>query len=162
MNVYVLWTRWGPFGREGQHQKTPYLTKEEAVAEFKSIFKAKTGNVWETHKESFEVKLGRYEILEKAQHPKDTIIKNFDFLKSDVESQLPVEVLDVLKLVCNYKYLSKVYKDTRMDMPLGQIPQSRIEEARNILKETSELIDTYSDYSVSYSDRSKIAQSKGM
>lgn len=154
-----MWTRWGPFGKEGQHQKTPYLSKEEAVAEFKSIFKSKTGNPWETHKESFQAKPGRYEIFEKAKHPRDTIIKNFDFLRSNVESQLSSEVLDVLKLVCNFNYLSKVYKDAKVDMPMGQIPQSRIQEAKDILNETSKLIDTYQELKICFTDRAKITES---
>jgi Tfp pilus assembly protein PilE len=47
-----------------------------------------------------------------------------------------------------------------MDMPMGQIPQSRIEEARALLKETATLIDTYNILKQSYSDRTKIVESK--
>lgn len=161
MNVYILWTRWGPFGQEGQHQKTPFLTKEEAVTEFKSIFKSKTGNAWDLHRESFETKPGRYEIMKIVHHPRDIIIENFDFLSTTVPSELPLEVSNIMKLICNYTYLSRVYNDTNVDMPLGQIPQKRIEEARQILKDTYELIKTYSVLKIFYSDRAKIQESKG-
>ncbi|KAL7332977.1 hypothetical protein PS15p_201946 [Mucor circinelloides] len=160
LSVYILWTRWGPFGQEGQHQKTPFLTKEEAVVEFKSIFKAKTGNNWEDHETSFEPKPNRYEILKISHHPKDTIIKNFDFLDTSVPSNLTREISNVMKLICNYTYLSRVYSDTRIDMPLGQIPQKRIEDARDLLNETYELIKTYSQLKVCYSDKAKIQESK--
>ncbi|KAK4515576.1 uncharacterized protein ATC70_010527 [Mucor velutinosus] len=160
LSVYVLWTRWGPFGQEGQHQKTPFLTKEEAVVEFKSIFKAKTGNNWEGHDTSFEPKPNRYEIMKIAHHPKDAIIDNFDFLDSSVPSDLTEEIANVMKLICNYTYLSRVYSDTRIDMPLGQVPQKRIEDARDLLNETYELIKTYKQLKSCYSDKAKIQESK--
>ncbi|RCH89506.1 hypothetical protein CU098_003095 [Rhizopus stolonifer] len=160
LDVYILWTRWGPFGKEGQHQKTPYLTKEEAVQEFKAIFKAKTGNVWDDHRTSFTIKPGRYEIIQKAQHPKDTIIEDFDFLKSDKPTQLSAEVLNLMKIICNYDYLSRVYTNTQIDMPLGQIPQKCIEEARGILREVKALINTYRGLNNCYSDKAKLLESK--
>lgn len=159
--MYVLWTRWGPFGQEGQHQKTPFLTKEEAVVEFKAIFKSKTGNNWEDHTASFEPKPNRYEIMKIAHHPKDTIIKNFDFLRTTVFSDLNEEISNVMKLICNYTYLSRVYSDTHIDMPLGQVPQKRIEDARDLLNQTYELIKTYKQLKDCYSDKAKIQESKG-
>ncbi|KAI9485554.1 MAG: poly polymerase catalytic domain-containing protein [Benjaminiella poitrasii] len=160
LDVYILWTRWGPFGREGQHQKTPFFTKEKVVDEFKSIFKAKTGNAWGTHHDSFEVKPGRYEIMHKADHPKDVIVDNFGFLESKVPTELPFEIFNLMKLICNYHYLSRVYSDTNVDMPLGQIPQSRIEKARTILKDTLEMINIYNELRKNYSDKSKTLESK--
>lgn len=159
--MYILWTRWGPFGEEGQHQKTPFLTKEEAITEFKSIFKSKTGNAWEVHRDPFKTKPGRYEIMKIVRHPRDTIIDNFDFLSTIVPSELPMEASNIMKLICNYTYLSRVYKDTNIDMPLGQIPQKQIEEARQILKDTYKLIENYSVLRSCYSDRAKIQESKG-
>ncbi|CEP17999.1 hypothetical protein [Parasitella parasitica] len=160
LSVYILWTRWGPFGSEGQHQKTPFLTKEEAVTEFKSIFKAKTGNEWDNHEVSFEAKPNRYEIMKVSHHPKDTIIKNFDFLETFVPSNLPSELFDAMKLICNFTYLSRVYSATQIDMPLGQVPQKRIEDARILLNETSELVKTYNELKVCYTDKAKIQESK--
>ena len=44
--MIVLFTRWGRIGDIGQFQKTPFGTKEDAIAEFKKIFKSKSGNDW--------------------------------------------------------------------------------------------------------------------
>ncbi|KAG0800420.1 hypothetical protein G6F22_002250 [Rhizopus arrhizus] len=140
LDLYVLWTRWGAFGEEGQHQRTPYLTKEEAVAEFKSIFRSKTSNAWEDLS-LFEAKPGKYDLLKESEHPKDMLLNDFDFMASSTPSYLPSGVLNAMKLICNYQYLSKVYKDTMIDMPLGQVPQKRIEEARQLLIEAKELND---------------------
>lgn len=42
----MLFNRWGRVGDSGQHQRTPYNDPSTAAAEFKKIFKSKTGNEW--------------------------------------------------------------------------------------------------------------------
>jgi hypothetical protein len=160
LNLYVLWTRWGGYGHEGQHQKTPYLKMEEAIAEFKSIFKAKTANLWEDRLTSFVHKLGRYQLLNISHHPSDKIIENFDFMVSDIPTQLPREVVDVMKLICNYTYLSRVYSDSNIDMPLGQVPQRTIEQARQMLKDVVHMSEKRQEAMKNYSDRTKLHEAK--
>ena len=43
-DLFLLTTRWGRFGDTGKFQRTPFESKEAAVVEFKSVFKAKTKN----------------------------------------------------------------------------------------------------------------------
>ncbi|KAI8983506.1 hypothetical protein BDB01DRAFT_126676 [Pilobolus umbonatus] len=135
LDVYVLWTRWGYFGCEGAHQRTPYPKKEDAVAEFKTIFKSKTGNVWNTRKTSFVIKPKRYQFQVERSHPKDNVIENFDFIETSISSNLPRGTADIMKLICNYQYISRVYKDTNIALPLGQIPQATLERGVALLKE---------------------------
>ena len=45
-DMYILFTNWGRIGDDGQYQQTPFPTKDEAVKEFKKIFRSKTGNQW--------------------------------------------------------------------------------------------------------------------
>lgn len=160
LDLYVLWTRWGSYGDEGQHQKTPYLTLEEAVAEFKSIFRSKTGNHWEDRLTNFQQKQGRYELLKTSKHPRDTIIKNFDFLDSKLPLQLPSEVADLMKLSCSFKYLSKVYSASSIDMPLGQIPQKTLDRAQQILKDVADMSKRSLEASSHYTDRAKVQEAK--
>lgn len=47
----MLFNRWGRVGDKGQHQRTPYNDAHMATAEFKKIFKSKTGNEWENKEE---------------------------------------------------------------------------------------------------------------
>jgi poly [ADP-ribose] polymerase/centrosomal protein CEP128 len=49
-DLYILFTRWGRIGDEGQFQRTPFPEKEEAVKEFTKIFRSKTGNLWKNAK----------------------------------------------------------------------------------------------------------------
>ncbi|KAJ6648044.1 Poly [ADP-ribose] polymerase tankyrase [Pseudolycoriella hygida] len=46
--LIVLFTRWGRVGDEGQYQRTPFPSVEDAMKEFKKIFRSKTGNAWDT------------------------------------------------------------------------------------------------------------------
>jgi hypothetical protein len=128
-------------GDEGMHQRTPYLTKEEAAAEFKFIFKSKTNNHWEKRNIDFTRVPGRYDILKTFTHPKDTIIKNFDFTSSRVPSQLSSSNLNLMKLICNFDYFSAVYNNVQIDMPFGQIPYKIIKEAQDILNKILEITD---------------------
>ena len=44
--MYILFTNWGRIGDDGQYQQTPFPNEDEAVKEFKKIFRSKTGNQW--------------------------------------------------------------------------------------------------------------------
>src|SRR5690606_16772642 len=46
-DVYILFTRWGRVGTDGQYQQTPFSKLDDAKKEFCSIFKSKSGNLWE-------------------------------------------------------------------------------------------------------------------
>ena len=45
-NLFIIWTRWGETGTEGQYQRTPFQSLELARLEFHRIFKQKTGWKW--------------------------------------------------------------------------------------------------------------------
>ncbi|CAO3595612.1 unnamed protein product [Absidia cylindrospora] len=135
LDLYVLWTRWGAFGEEGMHQKTPYLTQEEAVAEFKSIFKSKTGNAWE-QRTDFVEKPGRYQLIKARDPAKDAILDNVDvnFIHNEIQpTALPNNLHNTMKLFCNFSTLKNAYKNISLDIPIGQIPPESIREATAIL-----------------------------
>lgn len=46
-DLYILWTRWGRIGDEGQFQRTPFPTLLAAQMEFAKVFRQKSGNKWE-------------------------------------------------------------------------------------------------------------------
>jgi len=77
--VYILFTRWGRIGENGQYQQTPFGSKEECIKEFCKIFKEKSGNTWE-NKEHFEKKVKKYQLLKFVQKPKvEDFVKEIDF-----------------------------------------------------------------------------------
>lgn len=62
--VYILYTRWGRIGSDGQNQQTPFATLEEAKKEFSKVFKEKTGNEWTTDiQDTFGKKPKKYQLI---------------------------------------------------------------------------------------------------
>ncbi|KAI9315378.1 poly polymerase catalytic domain-containing protein [Dichotomocladium elegans] len=131
LDVYVLWTRWGAFGEDGMHQKTPYLIKDEAVAEFCSIFRSKTGNIWGT---KFVTKPGRYELIRALPKRKQEILKEFSFFSASAKSELHPSLSNAMHLFCNLEALQNAYKNLQLDIPVGHIPQRLIDEGYRIMK----------------------------
>ncbi|CAO3639521.1 unnamed protein product [Cunninghamella echinulata] len=147
LEVYVLFTKWGTFGDRGSewHQKTPYQDKESAINEFKSIFKAKTGNHWEDRSTNFVPQPGKFELI-KAKQTKDDIVSESDFqVDETVPSQFSNGLVQTMHTFCSIADLKRGYKQLQMDLPIGQIPQSSIDEAISILKELEPLIRQYED-----------------
>lgn len=142
LDVYVLWTRWGAFGEEGMHQKTPYLTKEEAVAEFKSIFRSKTGNHWEDRNE-FVRKPGRFELIHAKPPRKPVILKNFNFLDTAAKSKVAPAINEAMQVICNFGLLNEGFRNLQIDIPAGQIPQQSIDRAFEILQEIEKTCEIY-------------------
>ncbi|TMW68079.1 hypothetical protein Poli38472_007751 [Pythium oligandrum] len=50
-DLYVVFTNWGRIGEEGKFQNTPFHSAEDAIVEFKKIFRSKTGNHWKDRHE---------------------------------------------------------------------------------------------------------------
>lgn len=103
-DVYILWNRWGRIGEQGAFQRTPYNTKEEAISEFRKIFKKKSGNVWEERDSKllyiileFEQKHGKYLLLKfkstKASY--SDFLKPFDLTVSP-KSLLATEIYSII------------------------------------------------------------------
>lgn len=65
--LFLLFTRWGRIGDQGQYQRTPFSSLTEAVVEFSKIFKAKTGNdygeVVVKKSKAFEAKIKKYALV---------------------------------------------------------------------------------------------------
>lgn len=128
-------------GDEGMHQKTPYLTKDEAVAEFKSIFKSKTGCAWED-RSNFVEKPGRYQLIKARDPTKDAILDNVDlqFTHNELQpTKLSKGLYDTMKLFCNFDTLITAYKDIHLGIPIGQIPSESVIEATTILNRLQEI-----------------------
>ncbi len=98
--MYILFTNWGRIGDTGQYQQTPFPTKEEAVKEFKKIFRAKTGNKWQEVNIFFEVHEKKYRLIPREDRRKGPQLKKLeiDLKKSSRPSQLPE---DLQKLMTN-------------------------------------------------------------
>ncbi|XP_057309492.1 poly [ADP-ribose] polymerase tankyrase-like isoform X2 [Hydractinia symbiolongicarpus] len=103
--LWILFNKWGRIGLRGQHQQTPYYTADEAVAEFKKIFKSKTGNDWEDI-DTFAKKPKKYLLIRNEHNPEKMlqhhkqVLKPFD-LKNSAQSKLPKELEEFMKPICD-------------------------------------------------------------
>jgi len=59
-DLYIVFTRYGRIGEDGMNQWTPFAKLEEAIKEYSTIYKQKTGNVLG---EPFEKKDKKYVVL---------------------------------------------------------------------------------------------------
>ncbi|KAJ3139800.1 hypothetical protein HK100_010977 [Physocladia obscura] len=120
-DIHFLFNKWGDssiVSKEerrsryaGQYQKTPFNSREEAIAEFKKVFKSKSGNEWTGNPNDFVEKPGKYcliKIIKKLPIKIKPI--NYDTLP---KSSLPTAVEEVLKMFLHMASLkpSAIYYD---------------------------------------------------
>ena len=143
-NLYVLFTNWGRIDRwsRGQYQNTPYSTPEDAIKEFKKIFKAKSGNEWED-RESFVNKHKKYRIVQ-AEFVQKKDVPSFKIdLKTSQQSELPFSTQCLLKDITDVKMIKKAYDDSDIDetcIPFERIKEEVVTRAFNILDQILPLV----------------------
>ena len=121
-DIYIVWTRWGRIGDDGQSQKTPFKTLLEAQKEFHKVFRQKTGNDWKD--------VGQFERVPKKYQLKElegkAVLKDAHELKFSCrnlstkkllrpinigkapKSKLPKELQELLTKVVDTKVLDAV------------------------------------------------------
>ncbi|XP_064623807.1 poly [ADP-ribose] polymerase tankyrase-like [Lineus longissimus] len=141
-DMYILFTRWGRLGDEGNFQQTPFPTFEETVKEFRKVFKEKTGNDWSNVK-SFEKQHKKWCLVQREDKRTKPPEVKFN-LKSPKSSLLPAEIQHIIKEFTNVQALETSMKGLGVDyefMPLGRIKKEALLEARLILGKLSESIE---------------------
>ena len=95
--MYILFTNWGRIGDQGQYQQTPFPTRNEAVKEFKKIFRAKTGNQWK-EVNFFEDHDNRYRLVPKEATRRGPELKKLeiDLKECNKPSKLPQGLQDLM------------------------------------------------------------------
>lgn len=148
--IYILWTRWGRLGDDGEYQRTPFNSLEEAEKEFKKVFLQKTGNKWDDVS-NYEEKPKKFKLkeldgkaivklkdkVEFTSSSMDTQMLLEPFrLKKSPESKLSQELQDLLELVADEKMaqasLRKIYSAVST-VTLTEIDSSAIEKASKTL-----------------------------
>ena len=153
--LFVLFTNWGRIDRymNGQYQNTPFSKEEEAIEEFKKIFKSKTGNEW-SNKESFEEKPKKYRIVQ-AEHASTIKRPSFEInLMTKVESKLPPNFQLFMKDISETNMFKLAYKNERLvdtsSIPFERITKEAIEKAQGILAEIRKQIEKISKLQLNF------------
>jgi predicted DNA-binding WGR domain protein len=138
--IYILFNCWGRWGDDGEHQRTPFKSKEDAVKEFKSLYKSKTKNEWEN--EEFEEHLGSYTLLKLKKKKKLNRLPILD-LKNTKASSLDISVFQVLKEITSVTSMTKSLHSNGVSgevLPFGDLDEDVLNKGISILKKISELI----------------------
>ena len=144
--LYIVFTNWGRIGDEGQWQRTPFRNKTDAIKEFRSVFRAKTGNDW-TNIESFEEHPKKYHLVKRdlSEWEKAASIAELNLnLDCSLASQLPEpiqsvcrDLADVAALKANTRSVG-VHK--QILMPFGMLSKATLLQARDVLFQIADSI----------------------
>ncbi|KAI1633372.1 poly polymerase catalytic domain-containing protein [Biscogniauxia mediterranea] len=147
---YHVWTRWGRVGEYGQSKGLGNGTLDDALREFDSKFKSKSGLSWA--KRSEPPKANKYAFIERSYEP-DSDDEDHDTDMKDVkaepeeeepESKLPKEIQDLMQLIFNQQYFAATMADLNYDaakLPLGKLSKSTISKGFQALKDLAALLD---------------------
>jgi ankyrin repeat protein/predicted DNA-binding WGR domain protein len=149
-DIYIVFTRWGRVGTDGQFQQTPFSTVEDARKEFCSIFKAKSGNLWED-RHNFIKSQRKYRLVPFASKTKfENYIKAFNFKDSRLpRTELPKEIFALMRRLCNYKIitnaLNQQYRFNSEEVPIHSLTRERLADAQAILDAISKALTSYEE-----------------
>jgi len=140
---YELFKRYGRIGETGTIRIESFSNEFEAINEFLSLYKSKTGNTFGT--DSFTKKSGKYFLTTFAKIKDENIIKT-DTPPTTNETNLDDTIDEKLKylldLISNEKMLSDTLIKLNIDhkkMPLGKISDEQINNAHDILNNLKQL-----------------------
>lgn len=147
--LIVLFTRWGRVGDEGQFQRTPFPSEEDAIKEFKKIFRSKTGNVWESLN-SFAPAPNKYRLVEletkkvKKLHQVKIDFDGIHKANKLIPTNLPLPLVKLIEhLVMAHKNNIKFAgfdDEFENELPLGRLTFETLKKGADLLEHIEELI----------------------
>ncbi|XP_022096421.1 poly [ADP-ribose] polymerase 1-like [Acanthaster planci] len=146
-DMILLFTRWGRIGEEGQYQRTPFSSRQEAVKEFQKIFRAKTANHWADVK-NFQKVAKKYHLVpdDPWRVQRKEALKEFKFnLESKVPSKLPKELQKAIQELIKPEILARALSDSGIDtsiMNMGNhLPRESLLKAKEVLVKIREILE---------------------
>ncbi|KAF2743502.1 PARP-domain-containing protein [Sporormia fimetaria CBS 119925] len=161
---FQTWTRWGRVGERGQNAMLGAGTLSDAIKQFESKFKSKSGLKWANRGDA--PKPGSYAYVERSYNV-DSEDEEDDGGKpgTQVGSQRPAikstlsgPVRDLMGLIFNKEYFARTMTDLNYDankLPLGKLSTATINRGFQALKDLAALLDDpdlAQGYGTSYGD----------
>ena len=111
-DMYIVTTQFGRIGDEGENQRSPFNSLDEAKNEFGKIFKSKTGNLWE-NRENFERVKGKYMLIKfnKVQLTARELLKPIDYNNCPSSTIKDKNVQELLKIFTDSSIYFKAIRD---------------------------------------------------
>jgi ankyrin repeat protein/predicted DNA-binding WGR domain protein len=139
-DVYFIFTRYGRIGDSGQYQTTSFSTLNEAIQEFKNIFKSKSGNEW-TNAANFHRIKNKYKLVKFSNTSEKEYLTNYydDHNEKDLpNSNLSDYVKTLFAQVVSTKVMYSRLKNLKVDvskLPLSKLNKNELMQALNLLYE---------------------------
>ncbi|RPA82996.1 PARP-domain-containing protein [Ascobolus immersus RN42] len=148
-NLFATWTRWGRVGENGQSKMVagPGCSLDQAMREFESKFRAKSGLSWENRLD--EPRNGKYTYIEKSYDEDKDDDKPEDGEKKDdepvvkVESKLPPSLQSLMELIFNVGYMNDSMVQMKYDankLPLGKLSKETLKRGYEVLKAIGDVL----------------------
>lgn len=144
LDLYIVLTRYGRIGEMGMNQRSPFNKIENAIADFHSIFKSKTGNEF-TDLGNFEKQKKKYSIVQVTY----SSVKNQDYLAPfDYNNCAPTaiqnkSVYELIEEISNVTMFQKAMQACGIDndiMPISSLKKEVVNEGLAILWELDEVV----------------------
>jgi ankyrin repeat protein/predicted DNA-binding WGR domain protein len=139
-DVYFIFTRYGRIGDSGQYQTTSFSTLNEAIQEFKNIFKSKSGNEWANAHNFHRIK-NKYKLVKFSNTSEREYLTNYydDHNEKDLpNSNLSDYVKTLFAQVVSTKVMYSRLKNLKVDvskLPLSKLNKNELMQALNLLYE---------------------------
>ncbi|KAG6530002.1 hypothetical protein ZIOFF_012219 [Zingiber officinale] len=137
-----VFRKWGRVGNDKiGGMKFEWMSKSDAIQQFKHVFLEKTGNPWEAweQKINFQKQPGRFYPLDIDYGVKQAPKKNPSNLKSQLEPRL-FELMKMLFNVETYRSAMLEFEINLSEMPLGKLSKENIQKGFAALTEIQNLI----------------------
>eukprot|EP01080_Neovahlkampfia_damariscottae_P000072 gene72-4321_t len=131
--IYILFNCWGRWGDNGEFQRTPFKSEADAVKEFKSLFKSKTKNEWNS--DQFEEHIGSYVILKLKKKKKFNRLPELHINKN--ESKLDNATFNLMQEITSVTSTTKSLNSIGISgsmMPFGDLEEDVLKRGILILK----------------------------
>ena len=108
--LYIVLTRYGRIGERGMHQRSPFNDVEEAKTEFRTIFKQKSGNVFQSEDMTLQKKKYFPTQVNYSNVKHEDYLAPFDFENCANPSGLPKSVEDLVEEISNVSLYQRAIK----------------------------------------------------
>ncbi|KAE8441035.1 hypothetical protein EG329_006072 [Mollisiaceae sp. DMI_Dod_QoI] len=143
---YKTWTRWGRVGDIGQSKILGNGSLDEALRQFESKFKDKSGLAWADR--AAKPKAKKYTFIERSyedsDHEEGTMVefKTEDKMERP-KSKLAPAIQSLMELIFNQQYFAATMNELNYDvdkLPLGKLSKHTISRGYQALKDLSALL----------------------
>eukprot|EP01087_Luapelamoeba_hula_P005895 TRINITY_DN1594_c2_g1_i2.p1 TRINITY_DN1594_c2_g1~~TRINITY_DN1594_c2_g1_i2.p1 ORF type:complete len:1110 (+),score=268.26 TRINITY_DN1594_c2_g1_i2:108-3437(+) len=143
--IWFVFRRWGRVGLEGTQKVVEHDDRDDAIAEFETVYQDKTYNSWEK-RDNFVKRPGKFYPVAVDYGTEEKEIKFADLSKA-TGSSLPPQVQGLVSLLFDIQMMKNTLVEMEIDlkkMPLGKLTKEQIKDGYEALTEIQNALDSAS------------------